>query len=131
VKNARALVVDDDPGILEVLEMRLQSMGLEVSLARNYQNAITLLDDRGFDVALFDLRMEPINGLKLMAAAHERQPPPARAHHDRARHYRQRRRSRAAGCLRLSNKAFRARGAAAAKVAVALSSAGGPATAHC
>jgi signal transduction histidine kinase len=74
VKNARALVVDDDQGILEVLEMRLQSMGLEVSLARNYQDAITLLDDRGFDVALFDLRMEPINGLKLMAAAHERQP---------------------------------------------------------
>ena len=74
MKNARALVVDDDPGILEVLEMRLQSMGLEVSLARNYQDAITLLDDRGFDVALFDLRMEPINGLKLMAAAHERQP---------------------------------------------------------
>ena len=44
-----------------------------MSLARNYQDAITLLDDRGFDVALFDLRMEPINGLKLMAAAHERQ----------------------------------------------------------
>ena len=74
MKAARALVVDDDPSILEVLEMRLQSMGLEVTLARGYQEAITLLDDRGFDVALFDLRMEPVNGLKLMAAAHERQP---------------------------------------------------------
>jgi signal transduction histidine kinase len=74
VKAARALVVDDDPGILEVLEMRLQSMGLDVALAKSYREAITLLDDRGFDVALFDLRMEPINGLKLMAAAHERQP---------------------------------------------------------
>jgi len=74
VKAARALVVDDDPGILKVLEMRLQSMGLEVALARNYREAVTLLDDRGFDVALFDLRMEPVNGLKLMEAAHERQP---------------------------------------------------------
>jgi signal transduction histidine kinase len=74
VKAACALVVDDDQSILEVLEMRLQSMGLDVSLARNYRDAVTLLDDRGFDVALFDLRMEPINGLKLMAAAHERQP---------------------------------------------------------
>jgi signal transduction histidine kinase len=74
VKAARALVVDDDPDILEVLEMRLQSMGLEVTLARSYQEAIKLLDDRGFDVALFDLRMEPVSGLKLMAAAHERQP---------------------------------------------------------
>ena len=71
---ARALVVDDDQGILEVLEMRLQSMGLDVSLAKNYREALALLDDRGFDVALFDLRMEPVNGLKLMEAAHERQP---------------------------------------------------------
>jgi two-component system response regulator GlrR len=63
VKTARALVVDDDPAILEVLEMRLQSMGLDVALARNYREAVTLLDDRGFDVALFDLRMEPVTGL--------------------------------------------------------------------
>jgi signal transduction histidine kinase len=74
VKTARALVVDDDPAILEVLEMRLQAMGLDVALATNYREAVTLLEDRGFDVALFDLRMEPVNGLKLMEAAHERQP---------------------------------------------------------
>jgi len=74
VKTARALVVDDDPAILEVLEMRLQSMGLDVALATNYREAVRLLDDRGFDLALFDLRMEPVSGLKLMEAAHERQP---------------------------------------------------------
>src|SRR5262250_2825664 len=72
--NGRALVVDDDPHILEVLEMRLQSMGLDVALARTHQDAMTLLDDGGFDVALFDLRMEPVDGLKLMEAAHRRQP---------------------------------------------------------
>jgi signal transduction histidine kinase len=74
VKTARALVVDDDPAIVEVLEIRLQSMGLDVDVARNYREAVTLLDDRGFDVALVDLRMEPVTGLKLMEAAHERQP---------------------------------------------------------
>ena len=74
MKAARALIVDDDPDILEVLEMRLQSMGLDVAVARNYREAVTLLDERGFDMALFDLRMEPVNGLKLMEAAHERQP---------------------------------------------------------
>ena len=71
---ARALVVDDDPGMLDVLEMLLQSMGLDVALARNYREAVALLDDRGFDVALFDLRMESANGLRLMEAAHVRQP---------------------------------------------------------
>ena len=74
MKAARALVVDDDPGILEILKTRLRSMGLDVALARNYREAVTLLDDGGFDVALFDLSMEPVNGLNLMEAAHERQP---------------------------------------------------------
>src|SRR6266568_8934518 len=74
MSTRRALVVDDDPGILEVLEMRLQSMGLEVTLAQSYRDAVLLLDGRGFDVALFDLRMEPVSGLKLMEAAHQRQP---------------------------------------------------------
>src|SRR5215468_3053876 len=72
--NGRALVVDDDPDILEVLEMRLQSMGLDVALARSYRDAVSLLDGRGFDVALFDLRLEPASGLQLMEAAHQRQP---------------------------------------------------------
>ena len=74
MSTGRALVVDDDPGILEVLEMRLQSMGLDVALAHNYREAVSLLDGRGFDVALFDLRMEPVSGLELMEAAHQRQP---------------------------------------------------------
>lgn len=74
MKTGRALVVDDDPDILEVLGMRLQSMGLDVALARSHRDAVALLDDRGFDVALFDLRMEPFDGLKLMEAAHQRQP---------------------------------------------------------
>jgi hypothetical protein len=74
MSTGRALVVDDDPGILEVLEMRLESMGLDVTLAQSYRDAVLLLDGKGFDVALFDLRMEPVSGLKLMEAAHQRQP---------------------------------------------------------
>ena len=74
MKLPRVLVVDDDPDILAVLEIRLQAMGLDVSLATNDREALTLLEDRGFDVALFDLRMEPTDGLRLMDAAHERQP---------------------------------------------------------
>ena len=74
MSTGRALVVDDDPGILEVLEMRLESMGLDVTVAQSYRDAVLLLDEKGFDVALFDLRMEPVSGLKLMEAAHQRQP---------------------------------------------------------
>src|SRR6266704_6349412 len=49
-------------------------MGLDVALEKSHGEAITHLVERGFDVALFDLRMEPVSGLKLMEAAHQRQP---------------------------------------------------------
>ena len=49
MKLPRVLVVDDDPDILAVLEIRLQAMGLDVSLATNDREALTLLEDRGFD----------------------------------------------------------------------------------
>ena len=74
MRTARALVVDDDPDILAVLQMRLESMGLDVSLAGSHHEAVRLLAARGFDVALFDLRMEPVNGLKLMEDAHAQHP---------------------------------------------------------
>jgi signal transduction histidine kinase len=70
----RALVVDDDAYILELLEMRLQAMGLQVVAARDHRPALGALEAQGFDVALFDLRMEPLSGIALMEAAHARQP---------------------------------------------------------
>jgi len=67
------LVVDDDPHILEVLEMRLAAMGLDVTATRDPVDALCILGERGFDVALFDLRMEPLDGIALTRAAHEKQ----------------------------------------------------------
>ncbi|HYR95324.1 MAG TPA: ATP-binding protein [Candidatus Binatus sp.] len=67
------LVVDDDRHILEVLEMRLAAMGLDVTATRDPVDALCILGERGFDVALFDLRMEPLDGIALTRAAHEKQ----------------------------------------------------------
>ncbi|MCW5890822.1 MAG: response regulator [bacterium] len=70
----RVLVVDDDPHILEVLGMRLESMGLDVTAVGDPAAAVPLLAAAPFDLALFDLRMDPIDGLALMREAHGRQP---------------------------------------------------------
>lgn len=70
----RVLVVDDDPHILEVLGMRLESMGLEVTAVGDPAAAVPLLAARTFDLALFDFRMDPIDGLALMREAHGHQP---------------------------------------------------------
>jgi signal transduction histidine kinase len=70
----RVLVVDDDAAILEVLEMRLSAMGFDVTATRDPQAAIAAVDGSRFDLALLDLRMEPLDGIRLMEALHARQP---------------------------------------------------------
>jgi signal transduction histidine kinase len=69
----RVLIVDDDTAILEVLEMRLGAMGFEVTATTDAQRAIEALQQVRFDLALLDLRMEPVNGIRLMEALHARQ----------------------------------------------------------
>jgi signal transduction histidine kinase len=70
----RVLVVDDDAAILEVLEMRLSAMGFDVTATRDAQAAVAAVDGPRFDLALLDLRMEPLDGIRLMEALHARQP---------------------------------------------------------
>lgn len=70
----RVLVVDDDAAIVEVLEMRLVTMGFDVTATSDPQVAMAAVENGRFDVALFDLRMEPTDGITLMESAHARQP---------------------------------------------------------
>src|SRR5688572_19641790 len=70
----RVLVVDDDAAILEVLEMRLTAMGFDVTAFPDALRAIDAAGSTRFDLALLDLRMEPMDGIQLMEALHGRQP---------------------------------------------------------
>ena len=66
----KVLVVDDDAAIVEVLEMRLMTMGFDVTATADPQAAMTAVEAGRFDVALLDLRMEPTDGIALMEAVH-------------------------------------------------------------
>lgn len=68
------LVVDDDAAILEVLDMRLGAMGYDVFATNDPQRAISAAESERFDVALVDLRMDPMDGMTLMEAVRQRQP---------------------------------------------------------
>jgi len=70
----KILVVDDDSAILEVLEMRLAAMGFDVTVTSDPRRAIEAMATVRFDLALLDLRMEPMDGMRLMEELHERQP---------------------------------------------------------
>jgi two-component system response regulator PilR (NtrC family) len=63
---ARVLVVDDEPDILELLELALLRMGLQVERATCVQEALQKLDTQSFDLCLTDMRLPDGEGLQVV-----------------------------------------------------------------
>ena len=84
---ARVLVVDDEPDILELLELALFRMGLQVERAANVREALQQLDSKQFSLCLTDMRLPDGDGLEVVRhiAAHHADVPVAVLEHDRER----------------------------------------------
>ena len=59
------LLVDDDPGLLRLLSIRLEAEGYAVSTASSGEEALPALRNNPVDLLITDLRMEGINGMEL------------------------------------------------------------------
>ncbi|BCG08410.1 MULTISPECIES: two-component system response regulator GlrR [Buttiauxella] len=66
-KPARLLLVDDDPGLLKLLGMRLTSEGYTVSTAESGAEGLRLLGREKIDLVISDLRMDEMDGMALFA----------------------------------------------------------------
>jgi len=64
--TARVLVVDDEPDILELLEIALLRMGLEVDRATNVSEALRHLDNRIYNLCLTDMRLPDGEGVEVV-----------------------------------------------------------------
>ena len=64
-KPARLLLVDDDPGLLKLLGMRLISEGYSVVTAESGPEALRVLGREKVDLVISDLRMDEMDGLQL------------------------------------------------------------------
>jgi len=62
----RVLVVDDEPDILELLELTLLRMGLHVERASNVREAMQRLDNNSYNLCLTDMRMPDGEGLDIV-----------------------------------------------------------------
>jgi len=62
----RILVVDDEPDLLELLELTLSRMGLDTTRAESVAEAIRLLDKEPFDLCLSDMRLPDGEGLRVV-----------------------------------------------------------------
>jgi two-component system response regulator PilR (NtrC family) len=60
------LLVDDEPDILELLELALRKMGLEVDRAENVRDATAKLSAQRYDLCLTDMRLPDGDGLQVV-----------------------------------------------------------------
>ncbi len=67
-----ALVVDDDPAILEVLAAILDNDGFATTGVGYAQAALDLLEQRRFDLLLIDLGLPDMSGMVICDAARQR-----------------------------------------------------------
>ena len=68
------LIVDDEPDILELLEITLSRMGLQTRPAANLTAAHRLLSQYDFDLCLTDMRLPDGDGIELVKHINQHRP---------------------------------------------------------
>src|SRR5499433_2608586 len=62
----RVLLIDDEPDLLELLELTLSRMGLDTTRAESVAEAIRFVDSESFDLCLTDMRLPDGPGLRVV-----------------------------------------------------------------
>jgi len=62
----RALIIDDEPDIRELLELTLNRMDIDTDAAANLKQARALLKEQQYDLCLTDMRLPDGNGIELV-----------------------------------------------------------------
>ncbi|HBU6069245.1 TPA: two-component system response regulator GlrR [Escherichia coli] len=73
-KPAHLLLVDDDPGLLKLLSLRLTSEGYSVVTAESGAEGLRVLNREKVDLVISDLRMDEMDGMQLFAEIQKVQP---------------------------------------------------------
>ncbi|MCH8136280.1 MAG: response regulator, partial [Proteobacteria bacterium] len=63
--KGRILLVDDDPGLLRLLSIRLRAEGYEVDAVESAAKALSTLGRFAPDLVITDLRMDKMDGIGL------------------------------------------------------------------
>lgn len=70
----RVLVVDDEPGMRDFLEIMLRKDGYEVDTASDGAEAIDRIEQKMFDLAVVDVQMPVMNGIDVLQKINEKSP---------------------------------------------------------
>ncbi len=68
--HVKILIVDDDVSIRESLGAYFEDEGFEVHSEESAEDALHIMEDRTFDVAVVDLRLPAMDGAEFIRRAH-------------------------------------------------------------
>lgn len=68
----KALIIDDEPDIRELIQITLERMNIECSCAADFSEAIALLEQQEFHFCLTDMKLPDGNGMDLIALAQKK-----------------------------------------------------------
>jgi two-component system sensor histidine kinase/response regulator len=76
IEEARVLIVDDDPALLEALPeaLRLRVDAIDVDTCDSAAAALERIESREYDAIVSDIKMPGMDGLALLAQIRERRP---------------------------------------------------------
>lgn len=66
-KNAKILIVDDEPNILMSLEFLMKKEGYKVFIARDGEEALEIIKEQKPDLLLLDIMMPKVDGYQVCA----------------------------------------------------------------
>jgi len=72
--SGRILLVDDDPGLLRLLSIRLRAEGYEVEAVKSAHDALAVVSRFSPDLVITDLRMDKMDGIGLLKELQTRSP---------------------------------------------------------
>ncbi len=72
--SGRILLVDDDPGLLRLLSIRLRAEGYEVEAVESAHDALAAVSRSSPDLVITDLRMDKMDGIGLLKELQTRSP---------------------------------------------------------
>lgn len=67
----KALVVDDDQAMLDLMKFQLQDEGFEVATAENGQKGLDFVNESEFDIILTDLNLPDFSGIEMVKRCKE------------------------------------------------------------
>ncbi len=71
---SKALIIDDEPDIRELLTITLEQLGLDVSQAANCEEALDMIAHQDFDLCLTDMRLPDGDGFSIIDAIQAQSP---------------------------------------------------------